>query len=89
MATGDPIGPTYSVSVRLQRITTEFAFVSVPVSDDLVIQQPDGSGRLNAAKLMERALQLGQAPEVMWRLEDRQVQLHPVQTPPDMDSSSV
>ena len=28
----DPVTPTYSVSFRLQRTTTEFAFVSVPVT---------------------------------------------------------
>jgi hypothetical protein len=40
---GCPVGevvPTYSVSFRLQRTTTEFAFVSVPVTGDLMIDQP-------------------------------------------------
>ncbi|HEV2949388.1 MAG TPA: hypothetical protein VGX70_18580 [Gemmataceae bacterium] len=40
----DPVVPTYSVSIRLQRTTTEVAFVSVPVTADLMIEQPDGTG---------------------------------------------
>jgi len=74
--------PTYSVSFRLQRTTTEFAFVSVPVTGDLMIEQPDGSGRIDVAKMVQRAIEIGQASGVAWQPEGQQVQPHPIQTPP-------
>ena len=78
----EPDAPTYSVSLRLQRITTEFAFVSVPVSADLMIEQPDGTGRIDVAKMVQRAIEMGQAEGVAWRPEEQQVQPHPIQIPP-------
>lgn len=78
----DPVAPTYSVSFRLQRTTTEYAFVSVPVSADLMIEQPDGSGRIDVAKMVQRAIEMGQAQCVSWHLEEQQVQPHPIQAPP-------
>ncbi len=78
----DPVVPTYSVSFRLQRTTTEVAFVSVPVTADLMIEQPDGTARIDVARMVQRAIELGQAPGVAWQPESRQVQPHPIQTPP-------
>jgi len=74
--------PSYSVSFRLQRTTTEFAFVSVPVTADLMIEQPDGTGRIDVARMVQRAVELGEAAGVAWHPEGRQVQPHPIQTPP-------
>jgi hypothetical protein len=74
--------PTYSVSFRLQRTTTEVAFVSVPVTADLIIEQPDGTGRIDVAKMVRRAIEMRQAPSVAWKPESQQVPPHPIQTPP-------
>ena len=82
MATADFGVPTYSVSFRLRRTTTEFAFVSVPVTADLMIEQPDGTGRIDVAKMVQRAVERGQLPGVAWHPEGRQVEPHPIQTPP-------
>jgi hypothetical protein len=61
----DPSRPySYSVSFRLQRETTEVAFVSVPVTEDLKIAQPDGTGRIDGAKMIERAVELGKLPKL-------------------------
>jgi len=78
----DKAVPTYSVSFRLQRTTTEAAFVSVPVTGDLMVEQPDGTGRIDVAKMVERAIEMGQATGITWNVEERQVQPHPIQTPP-------
>jgi hypothetical protein len=74
--------PTSSVSFRLQRTTTEFTFVSVPVTADLIVEQPDGTGRIDVPRLVQRAVELGQTVEVEWHTEGQEVQPHPVQTPP-------
>jgi hypothetical protein len=78
----DPEVPAYSISYRLRRTTTEFAFVSVPVTADLLNKQPDGTGRLDGNRVVQRAIEMGQAPGVEWTLEERQIQPHPVQMPP-------
>jgi hypothetical protein len=74
--------PTYSVSFRLQRTTTEFAFMSVPVTGDLMVEQPDGTGRIDAAKMVQRANEMWQAIGVAWQPEEQHVQPHPTQAPP-------
>ena len=80
--------PTYSISFRLQRTTTEVAFVKVPVTADLLIRQPDGTGRIDGAKMVERAIALGQNSGVSWQAEKQEVQPHPIQTPPPGVSGS-
>lgn len=74
--------PTYSISVRLQRTTTEFAFVSIPATADLIAEQPDGTGRLDAARMIERGVEMGKQPGVAWQHESQEVQPHPLQVPP-------
>lgn len=82
MASDNEENPTYSISFRLQRITTESTFVSVPVTDDLIVPHPDGTGRLDVEKVAQRAVEMGQASAVVWQTEEQQVQLHPIQMPP-------
>lgn len=74
--------PTYSISFRLLRTTTEVAFISVPVTADLIVEQPDGTGRIDVERFVQRAVELGHATGVVWQAEEQQVQPHPIQTPP-------
>jgi hypothetical protein len=78
----DSVVPTYSVSFRLQRTTSEFTFVNVPVTADLIIQQPDGTGRIDVSRMVQRAIELGEASSVTWRVEEQAIRPHPIQTPP-------
>jgi hypothetical protein len=41
-----------SVQFRLQRVTTEYCYINVPVTSDLMIPQPDGTGRLNVESMV-------------------------------------
>jgi hypothetical protein len=82
MAMPNEVTATYAVSFRLQRTTTEVAFVSVPVTADLIVEQPDGTARIDVTKLVQRAIALGQASGVVWQPESQQVQPHPIQTTP-------
>jgi hypothetical protein len=72
----------YSISLRIQRITTEFAFVRVPVTSDIIDEKFDGTGRINTAKLIQGGIDLGNLPDVLWTIEERTIQPHPIQTPP-------
>jgi hypothetical protein len=80
--------PTYSVSFRLQRTTTEFAFVSVALTTDLMIERADGSAGIDVDKLVQRAIEMGRADGVVWQPEERHVQPHPIQTPPPGSADS-
>jgi len=76
---------TFSVSVRLQRVTTETTHVSVPLSAELLQPNPDGSGTktINTEKLREAAINLGRIPSTVWSVEGAIViTLHPLQTSP-------
>jgi hypothetical protein len=74
---------TYSISVRLRRTVVEERYVSVPVTEAVLQDQPDedGSLRLDGQKVFEEALRLG-ADEQDWLPEDRTVEVHPIQQPP-------
>jgi hypothetical protein len=76
---------TYSISVRLRRTKIEYAFVSVPVNEDVWEQHPDEpkKRRINGEKVFEIAKRMGSDPSVLWAQESEPViDVHPWQTPP-------
>lgn len=78
---------TYAVSFRLQRTTTEAGFVSVPVTADLLIRQPDGTARIDVDKMVQRSVELARSAEIEWHVEEQRVELHPFQeAPPESDA---
>ena len=76
---------TYSISVRLQRITTEEYYVSVPVTGAVMADQPDSDGRhhLDGAKVFDAAVELGRTTSDGWLVESREIVVHPIQKAPD------
>ena len=73
---------SHAVSLRLQRTTTEAGFISVPVTPDLMIRQPDGTVRLDVSKIVQRSVELARSTELAWHVEEQRVELHPVQMAP-------
>ena len=74
---------TFSVSVRLQRVTTETTHVSVPLSQELFSANPDGSETIDGEKVIAAAIELGRQPETRWSVDgDVAITPHPLQTPP-------
>ena len=84
----DEEAKTYSVGLRLRRIICEDGYVGVPVTDRVIRQEPDGSGRLDGQAVFEEAVRLGQDPRVEWRLESSTIQIHPVQGPRPADRAT-
>jgi hypothetical protein len=82
MASEESQGTTYSISFRLQRVTVEYAFVKVPVTSDIVVKQPDGTGRIDAEMTVQRAIELGRSVTLTWHPEEQQIQPHPIQIAP-------
>jgi len=84
------MSPSYSVSVRLQRIRTEAAHVSVPLTSEMWRPSDDDPKRMtvDADKLMAAAIQLGAHAGTIWKPDgEPAIQPHPVQTPPDSSPS--
>lgn len=74
---------TYSISVRLRRITTEDTYLSVPVDETIMQDEPasDGSFRIDADKLWAEAIRAA-GSSAQWALEEQQVTPHPIQQAP-------
>jgi hypothetical protein len=81
MADSEQQYQTHAISFKLQRTTLESTYVSVPVTQDVVIVQPDGSVKLDVDKLVTYAIEMGSKPECGWEVESSDVQLHPIQMP--------
>jgi hypothetical protein len=77
---------SFSVSIRLQRVTTETAHVSVPLTLELMrvdVNEPK-AGAIDTQKLMQAAIDQGRLPSTVWSVDGEPVITpHPVQTPPD------
>jgi hypothetical protein len=74
---------TFSVTVRLQRVTTESAHVSVPLTRELFRANPDGTETIDVEKLFAAAVELGGHISTGWRTEGEIVITpHPMQTRP-------
>jgi hypothetical protein len=78
----------YSVSWRLRRTTLEYAYVSVPLTGDMVRPDAQGVNRIDAEAMGRRAVDLGQSPEVVWYREAERIDLHPEQKAPEPDERS-
>ena len=74
---------TVSIVVRVRRTVTEEIHVSVPITNDLIVDEPDGSSHLDGGAVFATAVRLGQTAELAWRREGEPVvEVHPLQTPP-------
>lgn len=78
---------TYSISLRLRRVTVEYAYVNVPVVGDVVKPDEQGVGRIDVAELTRRAVEMGRRPEVFWYREEQRVEPHPLQKAPEPGES--
>ena len=79
------IMPTYSISVRLRRTKVEYAFVSVPIDEDVLERDPEDNTKLKISpeKVSEAAKRLGTDGSVLWADEASPlIELHPLQTAP-------
>jgi hypothetical protein len=75
---------SYSISVRVQRLTVEEGYVQVPVDGAVMSPEPaaDGSYHLDGGKVMAEATRLASDLDT-WLLEECTVSIHPIQKAPD------
>jgi hypothetical protein len=81
---------TYSISVRLQRTTTEELYLSVPGDEAIMQDEPaaGGSNRIDPGKLVAEAIRLAEQ-STDWTIEDQQVAPYPIQKAPSRILSTV
>lgn len=77
--------PSFSIVVSLQRVTTEYVHISVPVTSAMMKSEPeaDGSYRVQSEALFAEAERLARDPNVAWQPDgEPRVGLHPTQAAP-------
>jgi hypothetical protein len=77
---------TFSVSIRLRRVITESAHVSVTITPDLMRSDPNnpGYGSLDGEKILLAAVEQGGQPSTKWVPDEANlITPHPIQTAPD------
>jgi hypothetical protein len=67
------------VSLRLRRVTFEYAYINVPGVD--IVAKPDEQGviRIDGGELTRKAIEMSQSPEVVWYREQEIIEMHPLQ----------
>jgi hypothetical protein len=80
---------TLSMSVRLRRVRTETATVSVPITQEVMRPgEEGGSPKMDVDKIIEAALQLGKFDSIEWEIEgEPEIQLHPIQNPTETETT--
>ncbi len=71
---------THSIRVTLQKISTEYLNVEVPINNDVL--QPanaDGTVKVDGKKVLQMAIEIGEKAEEGWRVENSSIQVHPTQ----------
>ena len=76
---------TYSVMLRVRRITYEDAYVSVPVTSAIMKKNEDGTFGIEVEAFVAEALRLSNDERVEWRFESAQRVPHPIQMPKPED----
>ncbi|RYZ61184.1 MAG: hypothetical protein EOP09_20275 [Proteobacteria bacterium] len=72
---------TYSIALRLRRVVYEDAYISVPVTDAVIRVKDDGSGTVDFKALVAQGIRIGESEGVQWKVEESQIEIHPVQGP--------
>ena len=72
---------TYSVMLRVRRVTVEDAYVAVPVTDSILTPDEEGTARINFDAFVAEAIRISGNPRVEWQVESTTTESHPVQRP--------
>lgn len=72
---------TYSISFRVQKITVEDAFLSIPITDRILKDNEDGTKGIDYEKFVAEAIEISKDHRVEWLLEKMSVEPHSIQSP--------
>jgi hypothetical protein len=77
------------VLLRLRRITIEDGYVTVPITSSIIVVGEDGNQRFDFDAFTREGLRLGSDSRVQWRVEERNVECHPIQRPLPEDRAAL
>jgi hypothetical protein len=72
---------TYLIALRLRRVTYEDAYIAVPVTDAIMEMKDDGTSSINIEAFTAEAIRIGGDDRVEWKIEEMQIETHPIQMP--------
>ena len=72
---------TYSIAIRLRRVTYEDAYLSVPLNNTITKENEDGSHGIDFEKFVAEAIKLSTDSKVEWKVETVHLEPHPIQNP--------
>jgi hypothetical protein len=72
---------TYSLALRVRRVTYEDAYVSVTVTNDILRKGDDGTFGIDFEAFVAEAIRISHDPNVEWEIETSQIEPHPIQGP--------
>lgn len=78
---------TFSITLRLRRAIYEDAYVAVPVTDAIVKANDDGTGSIDFEAFVAEAIRISGDERVEWKVEETQIEPHPIQGPLPEDRS--
>ena len=70
---------TYSISLRIQRVTYEDAYLSIPVTELITSEKEDGSIGIDFDKLVQEAIKISSDERVDWQMEKGTIGAHEIQ----------
>lgn len=74
---------SYSIMVRVRRTIHQSLHVSVPVTEDVMERDADGTAKLDPQKVFAAAVAMGTEGHHVWLVDGEPVvEIHPLQTPP-------
>lgn len=79
---------TYSVALRVRRITYEDAYVAIPMTEAITKQNEDGSVGINVEAFLAEAIRISNDQRVEWKIESCETEPHPMQGPTPEDRQS-
>jgi hypothetical protein len=87
--------PTYSVCLRLRRVTVEYAYVRVPVTQEIMQTDDHGETRthdegyahIDPKKMVRRGIDIAQAGQTRWYREEETIEPHPIQKAPEPEEA--
>jgi hypothetical protein len=70
---------TYSIALRVRRVTYEDAYIAVPVTDAIVRKKEDGSLGVDPEAMCAEGIRISQDSRVEWQIESTNTEVHPIQ----------
>ena len=77
----EPENKTFSIALRVRRVTYEDAYVAVPVTDKIMKKKEDGTHDIDFEAFVKEAVRISKDKRVEWKVESSTTEAHPIQQP--------